>query len=69
MAMSQPEIVEELLRSPAAANGMTAPYSAIERDFMAYTTHSIGPTGNGSDREEQEPSHGTSLFESMVRLP
>ena len=49
--MSQPQTVEELLCCPAAAKGMTAP--AMERDVMAYTTHSIEVTGHGSDRVEQ----------------
>ena len=59
--MSQPETVEDLLRCPVAANGMTAPYVAMERNVMAYTKHNIGPTDNGSDCEEQVPSNAMTL--------
>ena len=65
--MSQPETVEDLLRCPAAANGMIAPYIAMERDVMAYTTPNIGPTENGSDREAQVSSHAMTLDDAPGR--
>ena len=55
--MLHSETVEELLRCPAAANGMTAP--AIERDVMGIYDKQHRADDNRSDQAEQEPSHAT----------
>ena len=50
MRYTQPTTVDELLRCPAAINGMSAAPS-IERDVMA---HDIGPAGGACDEAERE---------------
>ena len=46
--ITQPTTVDELLRSPAAINGMAAPAMPMERDVMA---HGIGPAGDQAQRD------------------